>query len=246
MYNEQSIRFLVRRRIIDAAEGRLIGVIEEFNKAFNILEKYEFTVSIFGSARVLPSVDSYKLAYQTAQILANKGYAIVTGGGGGIMEAGNKGAFDAGKPSIGFNIELPTEQHLNAYTTEHYSFEHFFGRKVALTLNASAYIFFPGGFGTLDELFEILTLEQNYIVPRVPIILYDSNFWQPLLNYFHQTLATQNQTISQKDLAIIKICDSIDEVVKIVDEYKQESLVEPVVPKFSKLVNKSLIGVNQT
>lgn len=237
MYNEESIKLLVRQRLIDSAEGRLIGVIEEFNEAFNILEKYQFTVTIFGSARVLPSVSSYKIAYQTAQTLATKGYAIVTGGGGGIMEAANKGAFDCTKPSIGFNIELPTEQHLNPYTTDHYSFEHFFGRKVALTLNANAYIFFPGGFGTLDELFEILTLEQNYIIPRVPIILFDSEFWLPLKNFIKDILASKRKTISPKDIQIFTITDSVDEAVKIVEEYKNKSFTEPVVPKLSNLVS---------
>lgn len=238
MHNEESIKLLVRRRLIDSAEGRLIGVLEEFNKAFNILEKYKYTVSIFGSARVLPSVSSYKKAYEVAQALAKNGYAIVTGGGGGIMEASNKGAFDIQKPSIGFNIELPTEQHLNLYTTEHYSFEHFFGRKVALTLNANAYILFPGGFGTLDELFEILTLEQNYIIPRVPIILYDSEFWLPLREFINNTLASKYKTISPKDSNIFKISDSVEEIVKIVDEYKQESYVEPFEPKLSNLVKE--------
>ena len=154
------------------------------------------------------------------------------------MEASNKGAFDIQKPSIGFNIELPTEQQLNLNTTEHYSFEHFFGRKVALTLNANAYIFFPGGFGTLDELFDILTLEQNYIIPRVPIILYDSEFWLPLREFINNTLASKYKTISPKDSNIFKISDSVEEIVKIVDEYKQESYVEPFEPKLSNLVKE--------
>lgn len=237
MYNDKARNLLVRKKIIDAAEGRLIGVIEEFSKSFDILEKHEKTVSIFGSARVLPETLIYKSAYNIAKALANQGYAIVTGGGGGVMEAANKGAYDIGKPSIGFNIELPTEQHLNSYTTEHYSFEHFFGRKVALTLNANAYVYLPGGFGTMDEMFEILTLIQTQIVPIVPFILYDSNFWQPILEFNNNILAKKYRTVDPLDLDIIKICNTVDEVVDYIKSRKDDALKLPSTSGFSELVS---------
>src|SRR5690606_911950 len=119
-------------------------------------------------------------SYDLAQRLASEGFAVVTGGGHGVMAAANKGAYDAGGDSIGLNILLPKEQTLNSYTTENYEFDHFFGRKVAMTLAASAYIFMPGGFGTMDEFFEILTLKQTYRIPPIPIILVGNKFWSKL------------------------------------------------------------------
>lgn len=237
MYNEKSRNLLVRKRMIDSAEGRLISVTEEFSKAFDILEQFEYTVSIFGSARVLPTNTIYKSAYKVAQSLANRDYVVITGGGGGVMEAANRGAYEASKPTVGFNIELPTEQQLNKYTTHNYSFEHFFGRKVALTLNANAYIFFPGGFGTMDELFEILTLVQSYIVPRVPIIMYDSAFWQPFAQFINDTLDRKYNTISSSDQSIYQIVDSIDEVVKIVENHKEVSIDYPEASIYSNLIS---------
>lgn len=237
MFNEKSRNLLVRKRLIDSAEGRLVGVTEEFSKAFDILEKHERTVSVFGSARVLPSTSIYQDAVKLTSTLANKGYAIVTGGGGGIMEAANKGAYDAGKPSIGFNIQLPTEQVLNEYTTEHYSFEHFFGRKVALTLNANAYVYFPGGFGTLDELFEILTLQQTSIIPKVPTIFYDSKFWQPIAHVIDQTLNNEYRTIHPEDTKLYTITDSLDEAVQLIEDHRDDTYVAPELPNLSRLVN---------
>lgn len=236
MFNEKSRNLLVRKRIIDSAEGRLVGVTEEFSKAFDILEKFERTVSIFGSARVLPTTSIYQDAVKLSTSLANKGYVIVTGGGGGIMEAANKGAFETGNPSIGFNIQLPTEQVLNEYTTEHYSFEHFFGRKVALTLNANAYVYFPGGFGTLDELFEILTLQQTSIIPKVPTILYDSKFWQPIAHVIDQTLGNEYRTIHPQDTSLYTITDSIDKVVQLIEDHRTDAYNLPVAKNLSRLV----------
>jgi len=217
----------MRQRMIDAAEGRLIGVTEEFARAFDILEKYEKAVTIFGSARFTSDHPSYKDAYEIASRLATKGYAIVSGGGYGIMEAANKGAYDTGGASIGFNINLPTEQHLNDYTTENYEFEHFFGRKVAMTLEMSAFVYMPGGFGTLDELFEIVTLQQTGKIPRVPIILFDTKFWKPLLDYFAKQFAKGYKTIATADLDMFIVTDSIDKVVKTIEEHKGDQYQEP-------------------
>lgn len=210
---------IARQRLIEAAEGRLVDVVGEFDKAFAILEKYDKSVSIFGSARLPQSDSACRTAYEVASRLGVKGYAVVTGGGHGVMEASNRGAFEAGAGSIGFNINLPTEQTLNDFTTDHYTFQHFFGRKVALTIDASGYIFNPGGFGTLDEMFEIITLEQTGIIPRAPIILVGGAFWHPLEAFITQTLDTRFKTISPADKKLISITDDLDEVVRIVENY---------------------------
>jgi uncharacterized protein (TIGR00730 family) len=210
----------IRQRLIDAAEGRLVGVIEEFEKTFDILAKYEQTVSVFGSARLAQDHPACQQAYNLGKELARRGYALVTGGGHGIMEAVNHGAFDVGGVSIGLNIKLPTEQTLNEYTTEHYTFQHFFGRKVSLTLDASGYIFCAGGFGTLDELFEITTLEQTAVVPRAPIILLGKDFWKPMEHYIVESLSEKYATISPEDPSLHLITDDIQEAISLIEAYK--------------------------
>lgn len=224
---EKRSHILVRQKLIDAAEGRLISVTDEFEKAFAILEKYEKTVTVFGSARLTEDDPAYKGAYAIGSALAAHGYAVVTGGGYGIMEAANRGAYESGGSSIGFNIQLPTEQKLNDYTTEHYSFEHFFGRKVTMTLDSNAYVYCPGGFGTLDELFEIVTLEQTGKIPRVPIILYGSKFWQPMMKFIDQVLNERFHTIKPIDEKLLTICDDIDEIVRLIDNHKADAKQPP-------------------
>ncbi len=210
---------LIRQKLIDAAEGRLVGVVEEFDKAFEILGKYEKTVSIFGSARLPQNHPAAKQAFAIGWAFGKHGFGVVTGGGHGIMEAANHGAKRAGAPSIGFNIQLPMEQKLNPYTTEHYSFEHFFGRKVALTLDASGYIFCAGGFGTLDELFEIITLEQTGIIPRAPIVLFGEEFWKPLDVFIRKSLKERAQTISPEDVELYTITDSVETTIAAIHNY---------------------------
>lgn len=217
----------MRRRMIDAAEGRLIGVTEEFAKAFDILEKYEKVVTIFGSARTPETSKDYQDAYQLATQFTAKGYAVMTGGGGGIMEAANRGASESGGDSLGFNITLPTEQHLNPYVTENFQFQHFFGRKVAMTLQMSAYIYCPGGFGTLDELFEIVTLQQTGKIPRVPIILFGTKFWNPMMKYVEKVFLKEYKTIAASDLKLFTITDDIDEVIKLVVKHEKDKHQDP-------------------
>jgi len=211
---------LIRRKLIDSAEGRLVGVIDEFEHAFEVLEKYPKTVSLFGSARLDQAHPASQQAYDVASRLAREGYAVVSGGGGGIMEAANHGAYDNGGGAVGFNIRLPHEQKLNDYTTDHYTFEHFFARKVALTLDARAYLYFAGGFGTLDELFEIITLEQTGNIPRAPIILVGEKFWRPLEKFIKTTLDDAYETISPDDIKLYTITDDIDKIVRIVNKYE--------------------------
>lgn len=213
---------LIRQRLIDAAEGRLVGVVEEFERAFEVLGKYEKTVTIFGSARK-PQDDSITTdTYELAALLARKGFAIVTGGGEGVMEAANRGAYDAGGDSIGLNILLPHEQALNPYTTDNFQFSHFFGRKVSMTLDSSGFIYMPGGFGTLDELFEILVLEQTHKIPKAPVILVGSEFWKPLDTVIRSVLLDKFQTISEDDQNLYEIIDDYDEVVKRVEAYERK------------------------
>lgn len=215
---------LVRKRLIDAAEGRMVGVVQEFENAFAILEKYDRTVTLFGSARLPQDSVTCQNAYIIAHRFAMAGYGVVTGGGCGVMEAANHGAFDAKcGGSIGFNIHLPTEQHLNPYVTDNYEFKHFFGRKVALTLDADGYVFFPGGFGTFDELFEITTLLQTGIVPPAPIVLFDSKYWDPLMKFIHTTLNTRYATIDSDDVDLFFVTDDVEEVFKLIDEKKVHS-----------------------
>lgn len=208
---------LVRQRLIDAAEGRLVGVVEEFERVFGMLSQYEKTVTIFGSARK-PQDDEVTLAtYEVAKRLAQEGYAVVTGGGYGVMEAANRGAYDVGGDSVGLNIMLPHEQSLNNYTTANFEFKHFFGRKVAMTLDASAFIYMPGGFGTFDELFEILALEQTHKIAKAPVVLIGSDFWKPLDNFIRKTMLEKYQTITEEETELYRIFDDIDEAVKYIN-----------------------------
>lgn len=231
-HKKRQTHVLMRRKMIDAAEGRLIGVTEEFAKAFDILDGHEKAVTIFGSARLEPDTPAYTSAYKLASRLASEGYAIVTGGGFGVMEAANKGAFETGGDSIGFNINLPMEQKLNSFTTQNYEFEHFFGRKVSMTLGMSAFVYLPGGFGTIDELSEIITLQQTGKIPRVPIILFDSTFWRPLLKYFEDVFVKQYKTATAADIKLMTVCDDIEEAVALInrrhaDRYKQPEGGQP-------------------
>lgn len=211
---------LVRRRLIDAAEGRLHGVIEEFEHVFELLAKYEKTVSIFGSARKPADDQVTTAAYEMAAILAKNDFAVVTGGGLGVMEAANRGAYEAGGTSIGFNILLPHEQALNDYTTDSYQFDHFFGRKVSMTLDASGFICFAGGFGTFDELFEILALMQTHKIPPTPIVLFGSDFWRPVDDLIQSLLRDSFYTISPEDRDLYIITDDYDEALRHIQNYE--------------------------
>jgi len=213
---------LIRRRLIDAAEGRLDGVVEEFEHVFELLSKHSKTVTIFGSARKAQDDEVTINAYEVAKKFAKDGFAVVTGGGYGIMEAANKGAYDAGGDSIGLNILLPHEQSLNNYTTANFQFQHFFGRKVAMTLDASGYLYFPGGFGTLDELFEIVVLQQTNKIPRAPIILVGSDFWGPFDKVIKSVMLDKFHTINKEDEALYEILDDHDEILKRIKAYERK------------------------
>ncbi len=201
---------------LDQQIKKRIDVIQnEFTEGFNLIKGLEKTVSFFGSARTLPDEADYKNAEKLASEISKLGHAIVTGGGPGIMEAANKGAFDQKGLSVGFTIKLPSEQVTNKYLNKNLNFNYFFTRKVALTYAAEAYVYFPGGFGTMDELFEILTLVQTNKIERVPIILFGSYFWNPLKDLL-TTFLVSNGKIDEVDMNLFIITDSIEEAVSIV------------------------------
>lgn len=206
--------------VLQAAMFRLGNLEDEVQAGYNIIRRYHKTVTIFGSARAKEDDGYYKKARELAGKLAKEGYAIITGGGHGIMGAANQGAKEAGGDSIGFNIALPHEQTLNEYTTESYAFSHFAPRKIVMTLYADAYIYFPGGFGTMDELTEILTLIQTGKTNKAPIILVGSEFWEPLNVFVKSYMLEKNHTIAADDATLYTITDDIDEAVRIVKSNK--------------------------
>jgi uncharacterized protein (TIGR00730 family) len=157
-----------------------------------------------------------KHAEDLASRLSKKGFAIITGGSSGVMQAANKGAFEAGGVSVGMNINLPNAQSYNPYLTEKMSFDHFFVRKVMLTYASEAYIYFPGGFGTLDEFFEIVTLVQTKKIRQVPIILFGREYWEPLLSFIEKTLYQKNATINESDTSLYTLVDSVDEAYEYI------------------------------
>lgn len=206
----------------DAVQSwRVFRIMSEFVQGFEVLRSHELAVTFFGSARTDPTNPDYQAAEELSARLAKKNFSIITGGGQGIMEAANVGAFKAGGRSVGFNIDLPMEQKLNPYVTESLDFDYFFSRKVMLAFAAEAYVYFPGGFGTLDELLELVTLIQTKKIKRIPIVLYGEKFWEPLLDWFEKCLLAEHQTISPEDMKLFTVVDTIDEafdyIVKNVD-----------------------------
>lgn len=190
---------------------RVFKIMSEFVEGFDVIRRYGLAATFFGSARALPTDPTYEQAQELSGRLAKEGFAIITGGSSGIMEAANKGAFQVGGASVGLNINLPDMQHYNPYLTDRFGFDHFFVRKVMLTYASEIYIYFPGGFGTLDEFFEILTLVQTKKIRRVPIILFGKSYWEPLIGFMQQTLLNERGTIDALDLELFKVVDSVDE-----------------------------------
>ncbi len=204
---------------IEHLEGneRLAMINKEFKDGFDYIHSYEKSVTFFGSAR-FKSDDKYyqkaeKVAYRISKEL---GYVIVTGGGPGIMEAANKGAYDAGGQSLGFTIKLPHEQSDNKYLTGKLGFDFFFSRKTMMWFAAEAYVFFPGGFGTFDELFEVLTLVQTGKIEKVPIILVGEEYWKPLSNLIKEDMLIHHYTIDAKDTDLYTVTDDEDKILEII------------------------------
>lgn len=205
---------------------KVFQIVAEFVEGFERLARIKPSVSMFGSARFPPGHPNYELAERTARALSDAGFAVVSGGGPGVMEAVNKGASAGKSPSVGLNIDLPMEQIDNEYQDISLHFRHFFTRKVMFVKYASAYVVMPGGFGTLDELAEILTLVQTGKSRRIPIILVGSAFWRGLVDWFREKLVAEG-TIGAEDLELFKVLDDCDEVVHAIFEHYEHRSFEP-------------------
>ena len=207
----------------------IFKIMGEFVNGYEKLSRIGPCVSIFGSARTKPDNKYYKLAEEVAAKIVDHGYGVITGGGPGIMEAGNKGAHIAGGTSVGLNIELPFEQHDNPYIDSDKSldFDYFFVRKVMFVKYSQGFVVMPGGFGTLDELFEAITLIQTNKIEKFPIILVGTEFWGGLIDWIHETLLTRFNNISAKDLDLIHVVDSPEEVIDILDAFYKEYRLSP-------------------
>lgn len=197
---------------------RMFRIMGEFVQGFEEMADVGKAVTIFGSARLRDGHPVYGKAELLARDLAACGYTVLTGGGPGIMEAGNKGAYEAGGRSVGLNISLPHEQSPNGYQTDSLGFKYFFVRKVMLVKYSTAFVVFPGGFGTIDELFEALTLIQTKTIEPFPVYLIGVDFWQGLVQWLQSTLARQG-TISDRDLNLFKIVDDVSTIPGEIDDY---------------------------
>jgi hypothetical protein len=211
-----------RQYLVDALSieesWRIFRIMAEFVEAIESLSKLKNAVSIFGSARVTPDDPYYQKTEKLARRLAQKGFAVITGGGPGIMEAANKGAAEAGGKSVGMNIRLPFEQKPNIYANISIDYKYFFIRKVMFVKYAVAYVIMPGGFGTMDELFEALTLIQTRRIKSFPVILMGSEYWKGLLDWLKKTMI-RTSMILPEDLDFIEIIDDPDEVVKHIQKF---------------------------
>ncbi|TSC57166.1 MAG: hypothetical protein Greene041679_406 [Parcubacteria group bacterium Greene0416_79] len=205
---------LTRESIHEAIRNRVSRIDREFSEAFTFLQNYPRSVTFFGSTRSTEKNEHYIKARRIAGRIATElGYTVLTGGSAGIMEAANRGAFEAGGQSVGLNIRLAQKQRSNRYTTASIEFSYFFVRKVALSFAAEAYLFFPGGFGTLDEFFEIATLVQTSKIRRVPIFLVGKDYWEPLDKFIKENVFTLHHAIDQNDMELYRITDDDEEIL---------------------------------
>ena len=207
----------------------LFKIMGEFVEGFEKMGLHNPCISIFGSARTPSTHPNYKLASEIAQRIVNLGFGVITGGGPGIMEAANKGAQEAGGASVGLTIDLPFEENHNNYIDKDrmINFDYFFVRKVMFVKYAQAFVVLPGGFGTLDELMEAITLIQTSKIKKIPIILFGTSFWSGLIDWLKQTLLAQNNTISEGDLDLFSCVDTADEVIDLLKQYYSDTDTGP-------------------
>ena len=211
-----------RSTAIKARESwQVLGIIAEFIEATEALADVRPAISIFGSARIRPGEFWYEETVRLSRKLSDAGFAVISGGGPGIMEAANKGAFEGASSSVGLNMQLPNEQHNNPYQDISLNFRHFFARKVAFAKYATAFVAMPGGWGTLDELLEVLTLIQTRVGRTIPVILMGSTYWRGLLDWFRDVQVAEG-TVSAADLELIRVIDDIDAVVEAVFDFYQQ------------------------
>ena len=207
----------------------IFKIMSEFVNGYESMARIGPCVSIFGSARIKPDNKYYLLAEKIAYKISKAGYGVITGGGPGIMEAGNKGAHNGDGTSVGLNIELPFEQHHNPYIDKdkNLNFDYFFVRKVMFVKYSQGFVVMPGGFGTLDELFEAVTLIQTKKIGKFPIILVGTDFWSGLIDWINTVLIEKEKTIHLEDMNLIKIVDTEDEVVKALDDFYKKYNLSP-------------------
>jgi uncharacterized protein (TIGR00730 family) len=200
---------------------RIFRIMAEFVDGFNFITQFQKTVTFFGSSRFDEKNQHYRAAQKLGRLLAREGYTIITGGGPGIMEAANKGAVEGKGQSVGLNIQLPFEQRINPYVKRAIAFNYFFTRKVMLAYSAKAFVVFPGGYGTLDETFELLTLRQTHkINPRTPIILVGKDYWTPLTDWLRDNVVKRHGTIDAAELKLWQLVDTPEEVMEIIQATK--------------------------
>jgi len=207
----------------------IFKIMSEFVEGYEKLSRIGPCVSVFGSARTKPGEKYYLLAEEVAFQLTQHGYGVITGGGPGIMEAGNKGARKGGGVSVGLNIELPFEQHDNPYVDKdkNLEFDYFFVRKVMFVKYAQGFVAMPGGFGTLDELFEAITLIQTKKTAKFPIILVGKEFWSGIIGWIKTTLLEEHKNVSEKDLDLFTVVDTAEEVIEVINNFYKEHHLRP-------------------
>jgi uncharacterized protein (TIGR00730 family) len=224
-------------RSFNAREAwRVFGIMSEFVDATEHLANIRPAVSVFGSARAAPGTHYYQLAEQVSRLLSDAGFAVISGGGPGVMEAANKGAFAGRSDAIGLNIELPHEQHANPYQNISLTFKHFFTRKVMFAKFATAFIILPGGYGTLDELFEALTLVQTGKTRKMPIILMHGPFWRGLIGWFRERLVAEGM-IDARDIDLLQVIDEPQGVVDAIFAFYEKRGFEPSPQEREVLLN---------
>lgn len=200
-------------------DAHIAAITKEFRNGFEFLKKYPKTVTIFGSSRLTEASSHFHDASKLAEkIVKEAGYGVITGGGPGIMGSANEGAHKAGGQSLGLNIILPMEQQINPHVTDSMQFDYFFARKALMNFGSECYIFFPGGFGTFDELFGVLTLLQTNKIPKVPVILFGKDFWNPTVELIKKQMLDVHHTIEAEDMNLFKVTDSMDSVIKVIKE----------------------------
>jgi uncharacterized protein (TIGR00730 family) len=237
MSNDKLPKPASRAPEISAREAwRVFGIMAEFVEATERLVDIRPAVSLFGSARAAPGSRYYRLAEEVSRLLSEAGFAVISGGGPGVMEASNKGAFAGPSPSIGLNIDLPREQHSNQFQNISLRFKHFFARKVMFVKFATAYVVLPGGYGTLDELFEALTLVQTGKTRRMPIILMHAPYWAGLLEWIRERLAGEGM-IDPADTELLQVIDEPRSVVEAIFAYYEKRGFEPSPQEREVLLN---------
>lgn len=229
----QWLQQIAKEELDPADVERSLRYAKDLEQGLAKIRTFSQGVSIFGSARLAENSKYCKLATELGRKLAENGHSVITGGGPGIMQAANKGCYEAGGRSIGLNIELAHEQHINPYVTDSMEFRYFFARKVMLTFASKAYVFFPGGFGTMDEFSEILILMQEGKMPRMPMFLIGKSFWKPLDCWYGEKMERQMKTIAKGDRKIYTITDDVDEVVKAANRIGHPSIYDNIYNNFS-------------